>query len=129
MGRRINHSALRSGITVLFGAVFLVNYVLQKNGVSTSFTRNYLDDLLAMPVILEICRNSMKILLKQPGLELNFPMISMAFLLFSVGMELVLPKYYNHITSDIVDVFCYAFGIIFYQIFFQKPVPEAEKID
>jgi hypothetical protein len=95
--------------------IFLTNYWLQSQGFSTAFTRNYLDDLLAMPIIFYLTQSLMRLLLKREDFKLDIAMLMLGFLMVSIGFEWVLPKYFEHLTSDFWDVLCYAFGtVIFY---------------
>jgi hypothetical protein len=96
--------------------LFLTNYILQYLGISTAFTRNYLDDLLAMPIILGLAREAIRILHKKPRWELEFSMLVVSFLTVSVLFEVILPRYYEHHTGDLIDVFCYAAGVVIYQM-------------
>lgn len=105
-------------LIIVLTIIFVSNYFLQIIGVSTSFTRNYLDDLLALPIILWLTRTFLRIIYpNQRYHELSFSMLCATFLMVSILFEWLLPKYYEHLTADIFDVFCYAFGVLFYQLF------------
>lgn len=117
MGRGINKSSFEHWpIFAFLSLIFLTNYSLQSIGFSSAFTRNYLDDLLAMPVILWLCRTSLRLIYGQQKLELDFVMIVLSFLLVSLLFEIILPHFFMHLTSDFLDVVCYGLGVIFYQL-------------
>jgi hypothetical protein len=116
MGGSIKYFRLRMRLVIgVLSLVFLINYWLQAQGVSTAFTRNHLDDLLAMPIILYLTQSLMRLLYKNYDFKLDIPMLILGFLMVSIGFEWVLPKYFEHLTSDFWDVLCYALGtVIFY---------------
>jgi hypothetical protein len=91
-------------------AIFLINYFLQGIGISSAFSRNYLDDLLAMPVIFYLSQLSMRIIYKSPKFKLDKTMLALGFLLVSISFEWFLPTYFEHLTSDLWDIACYAIG-------------------
>lgn len=121
MGRSLKSRLSKQ--TILLGILFLVflsNYYLQALDISIAFTRNFLDDLLAMPIILGFSRAAMRIIYKKPTWELEFLMLVMTFVTVSVLFEVILPQYYKHLTGDIIDILCYGAGVIFYQLFLQE---------
>ena len=123
MGNRLKKYFGRDfGIFCILSTVFWLNFYLQNIGVSIAFTRNYLDDLLALPIILWLCRTAMRLFIQNPKFELNYLMTSSVFVLVSILFEVVLPKHYAHLTGDIVDVFCYGFGVVFYQLVMEESV-------
>lgn len=117
MGVSVKLTRLKSRAWLfIFSGLFIANYILQHLGISTAFTRNYLDDLLAMPIILGLARETIRILHKKPHWELEFSMIASAFVVVSVLFEVILPRFFEHHTGDLVDVFCYAAGVVVYQM-------------
>jgi hypothetical protein len=116
MGGSIKYFRLRMRLVIgVLSLVFLINYWLQAQGISSAFTRNYLDDLLAMPIILYLTQSLMRLLYKNHDFKLDISMLILGFLMVSIGFEWVLPKYFEHLTSDFWDVLCYALGtVIFY---------------
>lgn len=101
-------------------SIFLINYILQQLGFSNQFSRNYLDDLLAIPIIFWMTRLLLRLLYRNSTFELDFAMLTLGFLTVVISFELVLPKYIDTIIADIVDVFCYAFGVLFYQLLISR---------
>lgn len=117
MGSGLRQSVvhLRFVVGVLF-LVFVMNYVLQSIAISTPFTRNYLDDLLAMPLIFYLTQTLMRLIYRDKHFKLDVPMLILGFLMVSIGFEWLLPKYIEHLTADNWDVLCYAIGTIFFYI-------------
>jgi len=100
---------------LFFAFVFAANYLAQYFDVSNNFSRSYLDDLLALPVILYLTQLVLRMLYRFKDFKLDKTMIISGFLLVSITFEFVLPNYYNCHTKDYYDILCYAFGaIIFY---------------
>jgi len=104
---------------VIFG-LFILNYFLQKFGASSAFSRNYLDDLLCVPIVYWLTRLVLRITHRQPQLELEFGMLVLGFLIIVVLFEWLLPVFFNIGVQDIFDVFCYGSGVIVYQLSIEK---------
>ncbi len=97
--------------------LFAGNQVLEKGfGIFVPFVHAYLDDLLAIPVILGI---TLQIYRWIHPLRQNFRFkkehIFVAFLYVSVVFEGFLPWYSDQYIRDFWDILCYGLGaIIFY---------------
>jgi len=113
MGGRVkNRTSLYPLLFAVFALVFAANYILQQFEISSNFSRNYLDDLLAMPVILYLAQVLMRWIYRTPELVLDNLMLLYGFLMASLSFEWILPKYYMHLTADFWDVICYAIGTL-----------------
>lgn len=113
MGGRVkNRAYLHPSLFAVFSLVFVANYILQHFEISSNFSRNYLDDLLAMPVILYLAQVLMRWIYRRPELVLDNLMLLYGFLMASLSFEWILPKYYMHLTADFWDVICYAIGTL-----------------
>jgi hypothetical protein len=113
MGGRVkNRACLNLLLFAVFALVFVANYILQHFEISSNFSRNYLDDLLAMPVILYLAQLLMRWIYRRPELVLDNLMLLDGFLMVSLSFEWILPKYYMHLTADFWDVICYAIGTL-----------------
>jgi hypothetical protein len=113
MGGRVkNRACLNPILFAVFALVFVANYILQHFEISSNFSRNYLDDLLAMPVILYLAQLLMRWIYRRPELVLDNLMLLDGFLMVSLSFEWILPKYYMHLTADFWDVICYAIGTL-----------------
>lgn len=101
-------------IPVLF---FLSNQILEKGlAVFIPFVHAYLDDLLAIPVILGITLQIYKkIHPKKDRFTFTKTQIFVAVIYVSIVFEWFLPKFSSIYISDSLDVICYfAGGIYFY---------------
>jgi hypothetical protein len=76
---------------------------------------SYLDDLLAIPVILGITLQIYrKIHPKKDAFSFTRIQILVAIIYVSVVFELILPRFSGTYTADIFDVFCYFVGGIYF---------------
>ncbi|MFD2203747.1 magnesium citrate secondary transporter [Shivajiella indica] len=97
---------------VLACLIFWVNQVLEKYfGIFIPWIHEYLDDLLAMPVVLGITLQIFRWIHPQKG-KFRFSKIQVAvgWLYFSFLFEFLLPKWSKIYTSDIWDVLAYGIG-------------------
>jgi hypothetical protein len=70
---------------------------------------NYLLDLLCMPIVLEICTFSMRLILVRP-IQISKAQAVFAVLYTSLWFEVILPKQRTGFYCDAIDVFLYALG-------------------
>ena len=70
---------------------------------------NYLLDLLCMPIVLEICAFSMRLILGRP-IQISKAQAVFAVLYTSLWFEVILPKQRTGFYGDAIDVFLYALG-------------------
>lgn len=99
--------------------IFWINQYLEKSkGVSIPIVHAYLDDIMAMPVVLGITLQVFNWIhpLKN-RLVFTKKQIIIGWLYFSFMFEYVLPKWSTTHTSDILDVLCYGLGAIFFYKF------------
>lgn len=96
--------------------IFVVNQVLERYfKLFIPFAHSYLDDLLAIPVILGITLQIYrKIHPRKETFSFTKTQILVAVIYVSVVFELILRKFSNTYTSDIYDVACYTFGAIYF---------------
>ena len=81
----------------------------------TGFIRNYLADIIALPLILIASLTIIRKVKKLPFMYLSKGMILFSFIYISFIFEYVLPKYYTKFTPDFFDVLSYLLGaILFY---------------
>jgi hypothetical protein len=98
--------------------VFWVNQYFEKvQGIFIPFIHAYLDDLLAMPVVLGIALQVFRFI--HPFKD-NFiftkVQVGIGVAYFAFLFEIVLPRWSATYTADIWDVLCYAIGaFIFYR--------------
>lgn len=96
--------------------LFLANQILEKVfGVFIPFVHAYLDDLLAIPVILGITLQIYKkIHPKRERFTFTKTQILVAVIYVSVVFEWFLPKYSSTYIGDILDVLCYVLGSVYF---------------
>ncbi|MEG9328079.1 hypothetical protein V6B16_09045 [Salinimicrobium catena] len=89
--------------------------------------RNYLNDLLCMPVVLGICLHLVRFMKNDRTIRISlFTTISLA-VFYSLYFEIILPPITERYTADVFDVLLYFTGaLLFY--FMQKPAPKAPAV-
>ena len=108
---------VRNPYFFLPGLLFAFNQVLEKHfGVFIPYIHSYLDDILAMPVILGITLQVYRLIHPlQELFRLKKEHVFVAFLYVSVVFEGILPFFAPHYVRDFRDIFCYGLGsLIFY---------------
>jgi len=97
------------------GASFLLNQAYIRHFAAPSFFRNYLDDLLCMPLVLLLARCILQ-LLPLPRTPERLPpyFVVTAFLMFALYFEVILPLYNRDFTADPLDVAVYAAGCLLF---------------
>lgn len=118
-------------ITVLFfvsAAIFLAGRLIALTEFDQPWwLRNYLNDLLCMPIILSICLKSVQLLKKDRSIRISlFSALSLAAF-YSLYFEIILPRFMERYTADVYDVLLYFIGaLLFY--FLQEPTSENKAI-
>ncbi|KAA3439488.1 hypothetical protein [Rufibacter hautae] len=81
--------------------------------------RSYLDDLLCLPLLLTVTLFLMRMLY---GPQVRFTKYHIGFVVAYVSLvfELLLPRYMERYTSDLLDVVLYALGGWFFHRFLNK---------
>ncbi len=117
-------------ITVLKNPFFLIpclifwinQYVEKVQGIFIPLIHSYLDDLLAMPVILGITLQVYRwIHPAKNGFVFTKVQILVAVVYISLIFEVLLPMYSSTYVRDMWDVVCYALGAIYYFKFINTP--------
>lgn len=96
--------------------IFWINQYLEKvRGIFLPFVHAYLDDLLAMPVILGITLQVYRWIHPQRNhFRFTKVQIIVGFAYISILFELLLPIWSSRYVADPVDVLCYALGSIYF---------------
>ena len=76
----------------------------------------YLADLLCLPVLLFLLKNSIQIYHKNKTFEINDTQIVFLFVYVSLVFEILLPYFSSRYTSDFYDVLAYGFGAVIYKV-------------
>jgi hypothetical protein len=107
--------------------IFWANQYLERiQHLFIPFVHAYLDDLLAIPVVLGITLQVFRwIHPSKNQFVFTKKQIFVGWLYFSFMFEFALPKWSNTYTSDIFDVVCYGIGSVYFykfiNIFETKP--------
>lgn len=107
----------------LLGSGFLLNQLYIRHFSTPAFFRNYLDDLLCMPLVLLLARCLLQ-LLPLPNRPRRLPpyFVGTAFLLFALYFEVILPRYNSDFTADLLDVAVYAAGCLLFAAWEYRPM-------
>lgn len=98
---------------VFWGAssLFILHQILEKHyQIAIPFADNYLDDFLAMPIILTIFWTEQRVLWKRFQHPLTIFQIIVFTLAFSIFFEEILPNYNVNYTKDYWDYLAYGLG-------------------
>lgn len=92
----------------------------------SSWLKNYLNDLLCMPIILTICLIGVQFIKNDKTIRISlFSALSLATF-YSLYFEVILPLIMERYTADIYDVFLYFTGaLVFYLL--QEPTHVKER--
>jgi hypothetical protein len=109
--------------------IFAANQILERYfKLFIPLAHSYLDDLLAIPVILGITLQIYrKIHPRKDAFSFTKMQILVAVIYVSVVFEWILPRFSTIYTSDILDICCYFAGGVYF--FFLINRPEACKVD
>jgi hypothetical protein len=96
---------------LLFCAVALLNryYIRPSDNI---FVDGYLNDFLAMPILFQLCKGTLRMLYKDSKKQLNTPQLIVGFILVSVFFEVIFPQFNHKAQADFGDVLAYAVGTI-----------------
>ncbi len=96
--------------------IFTINQVLERYfELFIPIIHSYLDDLLAIPVILGITLQIYrKIHPQKDAFSFTKKQILVAVIYVSIVFELILPYFSSTYTSDIYDAVCYTLGAIYF---------------
>ncbi len=104
-----------AGILALFPIwfyLFLFVFINNRYSIRPSeipFIDGYLNDLLCLPILLQLVQVCMKLIVNKKYVLSLFQTL-VAIVYCSVLFEIILPKYSNHYISDIYDAICYLLG-------------------
>jgi hypothetical protein len=82
---------------------------------------SYWADALCMPLLLSFLLFSIRKIKQMPSFYLSPSMILFVWAYLSLTFEFLLPFFSKKYTADVVDVYIYAMGGVFY-CFFQKKI-------
>jgi hypothetical protein len=110
-------------IFLIFCFIFLLYKVFEQTDYQISFLSNYLEDIIAIPIIL---KSSLLIInnihSKFHSFQISRIDIVIFVLVFSMYFEFYLPKVDSRFTADLMDVVCYTLGGIIFARFMNQPM-------
>lgn len=101
--------------------IFVANQLFENLGGKVYFLYSYLDDLIFFPIILSTILIIEQFFRHNWSYIIPFTHVLSAFLIFSLLLELVFPKFSERFTADPIDVLAYFIGSVFYYLFLNKP--------
>lgn len=108
-------------LLIILWLVFLLNQVFIRLGISAWFLRSYLDDMLALPIMLGTYLLLMQI--KKPLFTIPTTWILISVIIVFIHFELLLPLLSATYTHDLVDGVMYACGGLFFALLMNKKKP------
>ncbi|WP_111669638.1 magnesium citrate secondary transporter [Algoriphagus litoralis] len=104
--------------------LFSVNQILERFfKLFIPWVHSYLDDLLAIPLILGITLQIyQKIHPKRNAFSFTKVQILVAITYVAIVFELVLPRFSTTYTGDLLDVFCYFLGGFYFYFLINPPL-------
>lgn len=112
-------SWLKKNELILFTSLLLIystTLVLKFNNYNLGWISNHLADLIALPLIFQMCSWGIRVLKNSPTFKLSATQILVGFIYTSTLFELILPHFNSKYTADIIDVLMYAMGSISFGI-------------
>jgi hypothetical protein len=118
---------LRSPVFLILLLIFILHQVSQYIlKIQLPFLNNYLDNFLAMPVILTLLLAEKKYIYKQKDQSLSLLFIILATLYVAFVTEWLFPLLSERFTTDWLDLVFYSFGSVFFYLFMNKTVVKEE---
>lgn len=121
--------ALRSPLFLACCLLFIAHQVTQKMlDISIPLADSYLDNLVAMPIILTILLAERQWLFRRGRDYRLTPMeIVVATAYISLISEVVFPMVSSSFRFDWIDILLYAFGSLLFHFFINKPSPAKQQ--
>jgi hypothetical protein len=113
---------LRHPVFLVCVALFLINQALEQAGVFIPLLFSYLDDLLAMPIVLTIVLAAERVYFRKENFVLPLGWVVGAVAAFSVFFELMLPPFSQKHTADWLDVVAYTLGAVVFHFTINRPL-------
>ena len=116
---------LRNPVFLISAGLFWITYTLEYFKIFTwPFVHHYLDDLLAIPVILTLAvAVQRQWIYRNPQYVLSKIQVIFAVLYLSIWFEGVLPVLSDKYTRDIWDILAYIIGAFVFYWFINRPAP------
>lgn len=114
-------SVLKNPYFWLPALLFWVNQYLERiQEILIPFIYSYLDDLLAMPVILGITLQFFRWIYRKNTFTLTKTQILIGTAYISFLFEVLLPQWSDRYTADPWDILCYGLGAVYFYFFINR---------
>lgn len=118
MGFSINYIRPFSSLVFIVSALlFSIHQILIFTDNSFVILDSYLDDLVVMPIVLTGATVILRVATRNANFNVDVGMIVLAFFMFTVIFEFILPRFSTEYTSDYLDILCYGIGAVLYYFF------------
>lgn len=117
----IGMKVLQHPVFILCAALWIINQLLELNSVYVWPLHAYLDDLICFPLILTFILAVQRSYFKNDKMIMPISKTAFAVAAFAFCFELVLPRFREVYTADVLDVIAYSIGAIIFQLFINKP--------
>jgi len=94
---------------ILFVLIYLINQLLNKTS-KIDFLNYYLNDFLAVPIVLQLTLISFQLLYNNVNIYLGKDKILYTVIYISIFFELFLPYFFERFVGDWIDVMMYCLG-------------------
>jgi hypothetical protein len=101
---------------ILFIIIYLINQITDKNS-KIDFLNYYLNDFLAVPIVLQLVLISFQLLYKNENIYLGKDKILYTVIYISFFFELLLPYFSERFVGDWLDVIMYCLGGLAFFLF------------
>ena len=116
---------LRNPLFLVCCILFWFNQAIERSGIVLPFIHAYVDDLLAMPVVLGITLQVMRWLYPGGQLLVFSPVhVLVGWLYFSLLLEGLLPLLSTTYTADLWDILCYGIGSLAFYFWINRAQSE-----
>ncbi len=117
-----------SYLFVIFLTLFIAGEIFSYlNIYQPRWIKNYLNDLLCMPIVLGICLKVLHFIKKDRSIRISlFSALSLAAF-YSLYFEVILPRFMERYTADIFDTVLYFTGALLF-FFMQESAPKGPAV-
>jgi hypothetical protein len=99
----------------VFVVIALLMYMMQHLSIPLpTLINNHLNDLLCMPIVLKICQYVVRHIRNDTAVQIPIRIALTLTLFYALYFELILPKFNERYTADMIDVGLYSIGFVFF---------------
>jgi hypothetical protein len=116
----------RSWFLIIVAAALLNRYYIRPSGLE--FIDQYLNDVLSMPILLQLSLGTLRLLSRAPEKWLNGVQVMAAWIQMSLFFELIFPLIRKDVYADWFDVLAYLFGAGIYWLIQKTEISRAANL-